>query len=409
MSIYRVLLVQLGSNWGGATVALMKVAETLRASGKFEPYLLFSADGYGPVYAREHGFQVFIGPIAALNCVLVAQPLSITSLIRFVIEFFPSIFLIKRLLSNLHIDFIYINTSPPVGAALAAKLQGIPIVWHVREAINHKFIGKIVAYCVKRFATVIVANSDYSGQRFQGSAKLRRVYDGVQLFTPASSQEIIAVRQKWEFGDENSIVGMISPVATIKGQHIFLDAIPQVLAKFPDAHFVIVGGSTIPDGYWKTFRGRLRRLLGQKDWLDILKNQAHTLGITSHLYFDGWCTDISVVLSSMDIIVFPSLIPEGFGRPQVEAGSAYKPIVSSDIGPARELVEDGISGILFPPGDAAALGKAVIALLSDKEAVLDMGQKGRERVEHYFSEQIHAREMLRVFEDLTTKHEVNEG
>jgi len=134
-----------------------------------------------------------------------------------------------------------------------------------------------------------------------------------------------------------------------------------------------------------------------------LRNHAEALTIAQYIYFDDWYTDFSVVLSSIDVIVFPSLIPEGFGRPQVEAGSAYKPIIASDIGPARELVEDGATGILFPPGDAMALGESIVTLLKDKQTMLAMGQRGRERVERYFSEQIHEREILSVFENLTVK------
>lgn len=405
MAAYRVLMVHPGGNWGGSSIALLKVAEALRQSGSFVPYLVFSAEGTAPARARELGFPVYVRTVAGLGCILVSQPVHIPTLIRFPIQLLPSYLGLTRLIRELEIDLVYLNTSTPVGAAFPASTQHVPILWHVREVINtDSLVGRFVAWCVRRLADVIIANSDYSGDVLRSSGRVQRVYDGVPLARAHPEQEIKLVRQQWGFNNSAPVVGMISPVTHTKGQWILLDAIPEIVEAVPQARFVIVGGSTLPESYWRTWRGRLKQTMGQRDFVVQLKQYARNRGVDQVTHFDGWRMDIPLVVSALDVVVFASTIPEGFGRPQVEAGSAGRPVVASDIGPARELIEDGVTGILVPPGDAEALAGAVITLLQDKQRAIEMGLAGRKRVERAFSDDVHAREIIQMFESVARHH-----
>ena len=400
MSIKRVLLVHHGSNWGGAPIALLLVAKALRDSQEFEPYLLFSAEGTASTRAREVGFPVFVQPTAVLGCSVSRHSLHLRDVLRFACVFFPSFRGLTRTIRDLNIDLVYLNTSTLVGPAVTAHVNGIPIVWHVREVLHNDSPSarRLISF-VCQYADAVVANSDYATRALGECGKATRVYDGIPFHRiERSGTSVVSLRQEWNCSPDSPLIGVVSAVARIKGHFVLLEAIPHVLRRFPDTRFVVVGGSIVPEGYGQTLRGRLRRLLkGQYDPLEQLVRLARERGVERSIHFAGWRWDIPVVMSALDVLVFPSVIAEGFGRPQIEAGMAGVPVVASDIGPARELVEDQVTGILFPPGDVRRLAESIIALLEDRQRARDMGHAGRKRAESHFSEAIHARSMLAVF------------
>lgn len=400
----RVLMVHPGGGWGGGSIAFLKVADVLKESGVFEPVLLFSGEGMAPEIARNNGFTVYIKKVAGLGCILLSHSASISVMFRFLIEIIPSLVSLMNFIRKLGVDLVYINTSTPVAAGIAAKIQGVPLIWHVREVINTRnHVGRFVAACIKQTSDIIVANSGCSAEAisYNVQKKVYRVYDGVELVNPQTKTKIAAMKEEWGIGPETPVVGMISPLIRFKGQEIFLGAIPHIISQVPGTKFVIVGGTGTPDSYWHTFRGTLRRMFGGYDFGCYLREYVIKNGLDNIVHFLGWRKDMALVTSALDIVVFPTLIPEGFGRPQVEAGSARKPVVASDIGPARELVEDGVTGILVPPGDVEALANAVICLLKNVDLRMAMGEAGRDRVVKYFSDEIHANEMLTLFHQIS--------
>jgi glycosyltransferase involved in cell wall biosynthesis len=85
------------------------------------------------------------------------------------------------------------------------------------------------------------------------------------------------------------------------------------------------------------------------------------------------------------VVVHTSTAPEPFGRVLVEAMLVERPVIASDAGGTREIVEEGITGLLVPPGQSDPLAKALRRLLDDPALRLSMGQRGRERAERRFT------------------------
>ncbi|MBI2125523.1 glycosyltransferase family 4 protein [Candidatus Woesearchaeota archaeon] len=97
-----------------------------------------------------------------------------------------------------------------------------------------------------------------------------------------------------------------------------------------------------------------------------------------------------------DIVVFPSLWPEPFGRIAIEAMAAGKPVIASAIGGIKETIAEG-TGILVDPGNVQQLREAIILLMHDQELRKEMGKKGRKIVEKLYAEEKVVEKLMEVY------------
>ena len=114
-----------------------------------------------------------------------------------------------------------------------------------------------------------------------------------------------------------------------------------------------------------------------------LKNRAIELGIQDKVIWAGFREDIPVVMNALDVFALTSEY-EGLGLVLLEAMSASKPVVASNVSAIPEVVSDGITGILFTPKNSVALAEA-FKLLEDKEIRLRFGIAGKEKVIRNFT------------------------
>jgi glycosyltransferase involved in cell wall biosynthesis len=143
-----------------------------------------------------------------------------------------------------------------------------------------------------------------------------------------------------------------------------LRALPLVLARHPGARLRVIGGG--PE-------------------LDRLRALARELGVSASVSLEGEVPEDGAVREAFlhaDVFCLPSL-QEGFGIAFVEAMAAGLPIVAARAGAVPEVVEDGVTGLLVPPGDPPAVAAALIRLLDDKEARRSMGEEGTRRAERF--------------------------
>jgi hypothetical protein len=159
-----------------------------------------------------------------------------------------------------------------------------------------------------------------------------------------------------------------------KGHRVLFEAVAQV----PDAVFVLVGEGP------------------EREPLEALAAQ---LGIEERVRFLGRREDVPQLLAVCDVFALPSLY-EGSSLAVLEAMAARKPIVSSAIGGTDELIEDGESGLLVPPGDAAALAAALRRLLGDPQLCESLAGRARERVEHDLTRERMAARVTGVYREL---------
>lgn len=154
---------------------------------------------------------------------------------------------------------------------------------------------------------------------------------------------------------------------------------------------------------------RLRyRIAGDGAEKERLKKAAENLSISNDVEFLGFVSDVPAFLASIDIFVLPSLF-EGLGVAALEAMAAARPVVASRVGGLAEVVEDGKTGALVPPGDAAALARAIARLAAGKERLGALGGNGRARAREHFSMEQMARRNESYYYELLENRGTGEG
>jgi glycosyltransferase involved in cell wall biosynthesis len=130
-----------------------------------------------------------------------------------------------------------------------------------------------------------------------------------------------------------------------------------------------------------------------------LRDLVGSLGVAERVRFLGWQVDVDRLLASWDLLVIPSL-EEGFPLSALEAMAAARPVVASRVGGLSELVVDGVTGRLVPPGDTEALVRCIAEMASDRRRLSLMGDEGWKRVRGHFSAELMARRTVELYDRL---------
>ncbi|SDX91283.1 Glycosyltransferase involved in cell wall bisynthesis [Modestobacter sp. DSM 44400] len=205
----------------------------------------------------------------------------------------------------------------------------------------------------------LIAVSEALGRTYEriGAApgRLTTVPNGVAPRTHQLGRA--AARGLLGLGREQPVVLTIGRLAPFKGHRHLIDAIPQVAAQFPEVVVVLVGDGAL--------RGALAK-------------HAAGLGISDRVYFAGHRPDARLLLDAADVFVLPSL-HEGMPLVALEAMEAGLPVVGTRVTGTEEVVVDGETGALVPPGNATALATAMAALLRNPDRRRVSGEAGQRR------------------------------
>jgi glycosyltransferase involved in cell wall biosynthesis len=189
------------------------------------------------------------------------------------------------------------------------------------------------------------------------------IRNGITLSKASGKQRSAVLRRELEIPLSARVVAVFSRLNRMKGVEYFLDAAMVLAGRFPDVHFLVVGdGGSKPE----------------------LEEHARRLGLERRIVFTGFRSDVPDLLSEAAISVLPSL-SEGTSNTLLESMAAGIPVVATRVGGNPEVVEDGVSGLLVPPRDSAALAAATGRLLEDPDLALRLGRAGMRRVSELFS------------------------
>jgi glycosyltransferase involved in cell wall biosynthesis len=348
------LVANFAARVGGGEESLLLLARGLDRA-RFAPHAVVPAEGEMATLLRAAGVPVVVLPLPAL------RPWTLPAVARAWRR-------LRRLLADRRIALVHAHGSRgALYAGLAARGLGVPLVWHARIADRDPRLDPLLL----GLATRVIAISEAVAARFTGSpraGRVRVVYNGIDL-------------ERWQPGPsppreglEVLLPGRLMPD---KGQATLLRAAPAVLARHRGTRFVLLGADAGGEG------ARLRAL-------------ARTLGVEAAVELCPWASDPRAAFQAADVVVLPSR-SEGFGRVLVEAGCLAKPVVASRVGGIPEIVADGETGLLVPPGDPPALAEALNRLLADPTLRAKLGAAARARALERFGAARHVAGVQQVY------------
>lgn len=282
------------------------------------------------------------------------------------------------------LTFTYVSN---VMGILMAWLAGVPLrIAGKRDVLTRWYLPletRVVNSRLVDRVTVVSAETQtfcVSEQRMRAD-KLVFIANGVaaarfdpRQWPPAAR---LALRQALGVDREARLLICVGRLDAVKGQATLLRALVQVAAAQPAVLLLLAGDG--PE------RPRLTALAAE-------------LGVADRVRLLGARDDVPRLLALGELFVLPSL-QEGMPNAVLEAMAAGLPVVGTAVGGVPELVVDGETGVLVPPGDATALADALLALLAAPARAAEMGRRGRQRAAQAFSQEA----MCRQVEQLLTE------
>jgi glycosyltransferase involved in cell wall biosynthesis len=267
-----------------------------------------------------------------------------------------------------------------VGTAVAT-LTRRPFLYHIH---CNCVPNRLNRFALNR-AKVIVANShamkvDFIKALGPEMERIVVVHNGVDSEVPKDGADM---REQLGIPTDAEVIGAASRLAANKGQAELITAFGNIADRAPGAWLLIAGDDSIEDGN-----------CGFRSELDALVEHH---GVGAQTIFLGFCNDMDAFHRTTDIVV-DAAWEEAFGMVVVEPMIYGRPVVGTDAGGIPEIIDDGENGLLVPPNDAEALGKALLSLVVDAGWRAALGHRAREVVVQRFDLGVHTQKVAALLD-----------
>ncbi len=363
----RILFVDHAGVLGGAELSLLDLADSFGDRAE----VLLLADGPFKSALAARGVRVDVEALGALGAVRKDSGLpSLGALV-------DAAGIAKRIARRArHCAVLVANSQKAfVVCAAAGLLARRPVVWYLRDILAEPHFSRSNIAAAARLANMraaaVIANSQATADAFVAAggerALVHVVHNGID---PAAFDALAADAGEVARGGagipaDAFVVAMFGRFHPWKGQPVLLEA----LAKLPGVHALVVGAA----------------LFGEEAFEAEQHERARTLGIADRVHFLGFREDIPALMRAADVVVHTSVLPEPFGRVVVEGMLAGRPVVATRAGGVPEIIADGTTGFLVPPGDAEALARAIERLRADPALAARVAAAGAAHARAHFT------------------------
>jgi len=173
----------------------------------------------------------------------------------------------------------------------------------------------------------------------------------------------LKLREKYRLPSEAVMAVTSGRFVPEKGHRFLIEAAGELVKKYPELYFLFLGDGPLEQ---------------------TLKNQVNDLELTERVIFAGLLGDFELELTGADVMIHPATA-EAFGNSLLDGMQAGLPVVAAEVGGIPEVVENGRTGLLVPPGDAEKLKAAVEKLLDNPELMTQLGEAGYKRWRENFT------------------------
>jgi glycosyltransferase involved in cell wall biosynthesis len=275
-----------------------------------------------------------------------------------------------------------------ITAALTRFATGVPVViagrvnlgdfGDARDPIKRR-LGRLA----NQFTDAIVANSelvaeDVRKNEWLRQGQLRIIYGGVEPAPPVTAEERRVGRASLGVADREFLVGCVATYRPAKRLDLLIDAFAALARDVPEARLVLVGD------------GELRL---------TLEKQVARLGLGARVRLHGWEPDPRPLYPLFDAVAQASYT-EGLPNFLLEAGSAARAIVATDVGGTREIVRHDETGLLVAAGDVDGMTEALRRLAGDPALRTRLGERAREHIAARFGIDRFVAEFAALYEEL---------
>ena len=275
-------------------------------------------------------------------------------------------FRLARLIRAEQPDLVHLHSrrGADTWGGLAAKLAGVPCV--LSRRVDNPESRLAVALKYRLYDHVITISEGIrqvllsEGLAPQKVSCVRSAVDAAPYLPPVDRA---AFRAEFGLPPDALVAGVVAQLIPRKGHRYLLAALPGLLERHPDLQVLIFG------------QGPLEA---------ELRAEVESRHLAAAVRFTGFRHDLPRWLGGLDMLIHPADM-EGLGVSLLQASAAGVPIVTSRAGGLPEAVQDGVTGILCPPGDVAALAAAIDRLAGDAALRARFGAAGRARILAEFS------------------------
>ena len=296
----------------------------------------------------------------------------------------PAIEALADIARRERIDVVHLNVqiNRDLLGVIAAQRAGVHCASHLRSGdprARHEFTSSVAAFANAGVAT-FVANShmtaDYWIDAGIDPGKTRVVYNGI------GEDETLPldVRRTWSLGGEDApVVACVAPLRNrLKVDEFVVRGFARLLLRKPSATLLVVGD------------GPMR---------EVLVQESRALGVEGRVVFTGFQERAKEIIADADASVIASPY-DSFSRVALETMQAGTPLVATDVGGIREIVEDGQNGLLVPYGDEQAFADALERVLDDAGLSSTLAEGGRRTVRDRFSIERYVGAVEQVYQEL---------
>jgi glycosyltransferase involved in cell wall biosynthesis len=364
----RVVYVDHCAKLSGGEIALLRL---LSALSEVEPHVMLAEEG--PLVSRllHAGISVEVLPMAdALRALRRDQVLRGARVAAEAARTAAYVARLTQRLRSLRPDLVHTNSlKAALYGSVAAKAARVPLVWHIRDRIAEDYLparaARLVRTMARHLPDAIVSVSETTLATLSEHAALPRA---------TVIRDPVAVEEASGPVGDGFRAGMLGRIAPWKGQHVFVEAFARA---FPEGNerAVIVGTP----------------LFGEYEYERELHHLNERLGLDGRVEFAGFRNDVWHELRRIDVLVHASVLAEPGGQVVQEGMAAGRAVVAAAGGGPAEMIDDGSSGLLYPPGDVDALAEALRRLAADAGLRARLAAAGREKAREFAPETIAAK------------------
>ncbi|MFZ4100567.1 MAG: glycosyltransferase [Sphingobacterium thalpophilum] len=307
----------------------------------------------------------------------------VSTLLRFI----RNLIFIRKIILKYDIHIIHTNSGVVPAPAMAARITGRKHIWHIREWFgDFKRFWPFYSAYITRFSDKVVCVSKTMADQFHEQKKVMSIYNGFEI--PRISAEVsIPEGLQQSLNQAELVLGCTSRIRLIrKGQEYLIEAIGIVSQRTRKNIQAILIGDYVPGYEW------------QKENITALIEKYQ---LEDRIHFLGHLTNPIPYYELFDVFVLPSGEPEPFGGVIMEAMSLGLPVIGSNAGGTTEQIANNQNGYLFDNKNAEDLANKIELFLNDPSSIKLFGNCSRERIEKYFSLDLHEENILRLYEEIS--------